>query len=645
MTLLCSSSPVRLLGSRVWRGNEKKSIGSSTVTNSGLSPQLGKGIEEKMGIRGRKTRTTAAKGDQVSNNILASGRQSYSGECESGPHQLRDSQLTTPSSDMGVGEEVELRRPVKRICLALPGNGKEGGGRGRERKGRARQSAATKRTEAAHLDLGIENASHEKKRGQTAARKWNSRGAQSQGAVKQGRLRSQKRRKNNTQDGVLMARLRASLSTAQGSSMADDAGECTGGNIVEYHRNRTDDGKHRSVQNGKNMLMDGIGDQDESGRVDERCRDGDGNGNSSSDEYDVERLCYDEERGGTEEASTVASGATNSGGGRGKRKYPRTAGVAEPYYPQRHLVIEAAGGDSKSLQILQSMTNFDICEMLRKETGIDYIRHKLSKLHLMTRLFKVIACKRLKKARKKGLGIVDGGGEEGEEDDEEEAEGGGSGLGVEPATSSGGSGSSKLDFLGGQPLSASVNGETNGGMGKPQRSKGRGIGNGDGLRGSHSIGDFKVGEGPELRGAATMVESAFGAQKTARKSSARIPAAGVRGSQGLRGRGGELGRGGLCVCRNVVCGEVLGKGDTYCRWCSCVLCHRFEGEKEEPGLWVQCTGISANGSRCKAYCHIECALSRNMAGVVMVDLEDGVRMPLDGQYKCLECGCVTGLLG
>lgn len=65
----------------------------------------------------------------------------------------------------------------------------------------------------------------------------------------------------------------------------------------------------------------------------------------------------------------------------------------ESPFPPRHVIVAAANGDWQSTKILHELSNLDICEMLRQETGMNYVKHKLSKLHLMSRLFKVFAGK------------------------------------------------------------------------------------------------------------------------------------------------------------------------------------------------------------------------------------------------------------
>ncbi|CAH2049688.1 unnamed protein product, partial [Thlaspi arvense] len=94
------------------------------------------------------------------------------------------------------------------------------------------------------------------------------------------------------------------------------------------------------------------------------------------------------------------------------------------------------------------------------------------------------------------------------------------------------------------------------------------------------------------------------------------------------------------ICKNAACRAVLSIDDTFCKRCSCCICHLFDDNKD-PSLWLVCTSESANGDSCGLSCHIECALQREKVGVV--DL--GQLMQLDGSYCCASCGKVSGILG
>ncbi|KAK8707077.1 hypothetical protein V6N13_058144 [Hibiscus sabdariffa] len=94
------------------------------------------------------------------------------------------------------------------------------------------------------------------------------------------------------------------------------------------------------------------------------------------------------------------------------------------------------------------------------------------------------------------------------------------------------------------------------------------------------------------------------------------------------------------TCKNSACRAVLSIDDTFCKRCSCCICHLFDDNKD-PSLWLVCTSESGEGDFCGLSCHIECALQCKKVGVV--DL--GQLMQLDGSYCCASCGQVSGILG
>lgn len=95
------------------------------------------------------------------------------------------------------------------------------------------------------------------------------------------------------------------------------------------------------------------------------------------------------------------------------------------------------------------------------------------------------------------------------------------------------------------------------------------------------------------------------------------------------------------ICRNSACRAVVSIVDTFCKRCSCCICHLFDDNKD-PSLWLECTSDSpVGGESCGLSCHIECALQRRKVGVV--DL--GQFMQLDGSYCCASCGKISGILG
>ncbi|KAJ4847581.1 hypothetical protein Tsubulata_033373 [Turnera subulata] len=94
------------------------------------------------------------------------------------------------------------------------------------------------------------------------------------------------------------------------------------------------------------------------------------------------------------------------------------------------------------------------------------------------------------------------------------------------------------------------------------------------------------------------------------------------------------------ICKNSACRAVLSIDDTFCKRCSCCICHLFDDNKD-PSLWLVCTSENGQGDSCGLSCHMECALQREKVGVV--DL--GQLMQLDGSYCCASCGKVSGILG
>ncbi|CAL0323973.1 unnamed protein product [Lupinus luteus] len=94
------------------------------------------------------------------------------------------------------------------------------------------------------------------------------------------------------------------------------------------------------------------------------------------------------------------------------------------------------------------------------------------------------------------------------------------------------------------------------------------------------------------------------------------------------------------ICKNSACRAVLSKDDTFCKRCSCCICHLFDDNKD-PSLWLVCTSESAQWDSCGSSCHIECSLQHEKMGVV----DHGQLMQLDGGYCCASCGKVTAIIG
>lgn len=94
------------------------------------------------------------------------------------------------------------------------------------------------------------------------------------------------------------------------------------------------------------------------------------------------------------------------------------------------------------------------------------------------------------------------------------------------------------------------------------------------------------------------------------------------------------------ICKNSACRAVLSIDDSFCKRCSCCICHLFD-ENKDPSLWLVCASESDDGFSCGSSCHLVCALHHNKVGVV--DL--GQVMQLDGSYCCASCGKVSRILG
>ncbi|TVU49983.1 hypothetical protein EJB05_01332, partial [Eragrostis curvula] len=97
---------------------------------------------------------------------------------------------------------------------------------------------------------------------------------------------------------------------------------------------------------------------------------------------------------------------------------------------------------------------------------------------------------------------------------------------------------------------------------------------------------------------------------------------------------------GTWICKNSACKAVLTSDKTFCKRCSCFICHHFDDNKD-PSLWLVCSSESGDKDCCESSCHIECALQHQKAGCI--DL--GQSIQLDGNYCCAACGKVIGILG
>lgn len=94
-------------------------------------------------------------------------------------------------------------------------------------------------------------------------------------------------------------------------------------------------------------------------------------------------------------------------------------------------------------------------------------------------------------------------------------------------------------------------------------------------------------------------------------------------------------------CENSACRATLGRGDTFCKRCSCCICYKYDDNKD-PSLWLICSSEPPfQGNSCGMSCHLECALKHERSGIV----KDGRRAGLDGSFYCVSCGKVNDLLG
>ncbi|XP_078168467.1 VIN3-like protein 1 isoform X2 [Carex rostrata] len=96
------------------------------------------------------------------------------------------------------------------------------------------------------------------------------------------------------------------------------------------------------------------------------------------------------------------------------------------------------------------------------------------------------------------------------------------------------------------------------------------------------------------------------------------------------------------VCRNLACKNDVSLEESFCKRCSCCICHRFDDNKD-PSLWLVCSSEVGGKEKdfCGASCHIECAIEQGRVGCVSV----GDALNIDGSYCCAYCGKVSGILG
>lgn len=94
------------------------------------------------------------------------------------------------------------------------------------------------------------------------------------------------------------------------------------------------------------------------------------------------------------------------------------------------------------------------------------------------------------------------------------------------------------------------------------------------------------------------------------------------------------------ICKNLACKAVVTSEDSFCKRCSCCICHQFDDNKD-PSLWLVCASENDDKNCCGSSCHIECALQHKRVGCFNL----GNIIQLDGSYSCASCGKVSGILG
>ncbi|KAK9055245.1 hypothetical protein SSX86_026327 [Deinandra increscens subsp. villosa] len=101
-----------------------------------------------------------------------------------------------------------------------------------------------------------------------------------------------------------------------------------------------------------------------------------------------------------------------------------------------------------------------------------------------------------------------------------------------------------------------------------------------------------------------------------------------------------LGSNDIKICKNMACRAKLSQEDSFCKRCSCCICHQYDDNKD-PSLWLVCSSeYPYEGMSCGLSCHLECALQHESSGIP----KDGHSRGLDGSFYCVSCGKVNDLL-
>ncbi|XP_010488547.1 PREDICTED: VIN3-like protein 1 isoform X3 [Camelina sativa] len=95
------------------------------------------------------------------------------------------------------------------------------------------------------------------------------------------------------------------------------------------------------------------------------------------------------------------------------------------------------------------------------------------------------------------------------------------------------------------------------------------------------------------------------------------------------------------ICKNASCRANVHKDESFCKRCSCCVCHSFD-ENKDPSLWLVCEPEKSDDVEfCGLSCHIECAFREKKVGHTSL----GNLIELDGCFCCYSCGKVSQILG
>lgn len=92
------------------------------------------------------------------------------------------------------------------------------------------------------------------------------------------------------------------------------------------------------------------------------------------------------------------------------------------------------------------------------------------------------------------------------------------------------------------------------------------------------------------------------------------------------------------LCQNVACRATLSPKDSFCKRCSCCICHCYDDNKD-PSLWLTCSSDLLDEESCGRSCHLQCALRNESSGI----LKDSWGTKFDGSFVCA-CGKTNELM-